>query len=505
MKIKTKLTINSLLIIGNAIVIICIVAFPIRYNFEKIQSKAEIVQKIQHSASLLNALTYEYMLNHEERVITQWTLKNKILEECLKHYKQQYSTEHKIEIDFIDDMIKNHQNINEYFSKIVEMTSTNPPVNYNTIYFNRLQFSSLFNAQYLINNAFELLKHIQNEQSEVIVNGFFWTLSCFIGCFCIIFTISFFINRRILKSLLSLNDGVVSVGNGNLDYQFDTTSKDEMGTLARAFNEMTQKLHRSYAELNTEINERKKIEQHLKEKNEELYRSNKELEDFAYIASHDLQEPLRKIQSFSDLLKDEESETLTESGKDYVDRMQKSAIRMSQLIEDLLSFSRITTKAKPPQQIDLNTILQEVVSVLEKRIQDTSAKITVQSLPIIEAEPSQMKQLFQNLIANAIKFHKQGISPVISIEYSKIDEKTCQILVTDNGIGFEEKYVDRIFQPFERLHGKGVYEGTGIGLAVCKKIVDRHFGKITATSALGNGATFTVLLPIHQVKQERSN
>ncbi|MBF0397625.1 MAG: HAMP domain-containing protein, partial [Desulfobacterales bacterium] len=335
---------------------------------------------------------------------------------------------------------------------------------------------------YIINDGFELTNNILIEQWKTIFNGFVMMLALYTIFSSIIFFISFFINNRISKSFLSLNEGVKLVGDGNLKYQFEVYSYDEIADLAKAFNIMTLKLEKNYTELE---------------------RSNKELEDFAYIASHDLQEPLRKISSFSDLLKDEESETLSDSGKDYIDRMQKSAERMSQLIEDLLSFSRVTTKAKPFQQVDLNKTLEDVLFNLEKRINDTSAKIERESLPLIEAEQSQMRQLFQNLLGNAIKFHKPDVPPVISVKSVMINENNYQITVKDNGIGFDEQYIDRIFKPFERLHGKGRYEGTGIGLAICQKIVNRHFGTITAKSSEGNGASFIITLPIKQSNTER--
>lgn len=236
--------------------------------------------------------------------------------------------------------------------------------------------------------------------------------------------------------------------------------------------------------------------------NTELQRSNQELQDFAYVSSHDLQEPLRKIQAFGNLLEEEFGRELGE-GKLYLDRMRNAASRMQVLINDLLTFSRVTTKALPFAPIDLTVIAQEVVSDLEARIRETHGRVEIGELPTIEADPVQMRQVLQNLIGNALKFHQADQFPVVTVsaKYStdpQTAEPMCQLFVTDNGIGFDEKYLDRIFTVFQRLHGRSQYEGTGIGLAVVRKIVARHGGSVTAKSAPGQGSTFIVTLPVHQ-------
>ena len=243
---------------------------------------------------------------------------------------------------------------------------------------------------------------------------------------------------------------------------------------------------------------------------QELARSNAELQQFASIASHDLQEPLRKIQAFGDRLKTKCNEALTEQGRDYLDRMQNAAGRMQTLIDDLLMLSRIKTKAQPFVPVDLAQVIQEVLSDLEVRIDETKGQVEVGSLPTIEADSLQMRQLLQNLIGNALKFHPKTEPPKVRI-YSQLlnDEEQqptgnsitpthCQIVVEDNGIGFDEKYLDRIFNVFQRLQGRSEYEGTGMGLAICRKIAERHGGSLTAESTPGQGATFIVTLPIKQ-------
>ncbi len=235
----------------------------------------------------------------------------------------------------------------------------------------------------------------------------------------------------------------------------------------------------------------------LKRAQARLEQSNRELESFAYVASHDLQEPLRKIQTFGDRLK-ATAATLSPESRDYLERTQSAATRMRRLIDDLLAFSRVGSKTQPFVQVNLADVARGVVDDLETTIQQAGATVTVDPLPTLEADAMQMRQLLQNLISNAIKFRREGVPPTVSVRIANPGVWPCELVVEDNGIGFEEKYLDRIFTVFQRLHGRGKYEGTGIGLAICRKIAERHGGDITARSAPGKGATFIVTLPLRQ-------
>ena len=267
----------------------------------------------------------------------------------------------------------------------------------------------------------------------------------------------------------------------------------EKQKLESRVKERTKQLILTNEGLRDEIIKRHTIERELQKKTESLEQSNRELEDFAYVASHDLQEPLRKIQAFSDLLLSEYSDRIGE-GVDYVKRMESAASRMSTLIQDLLSFSRVTTRKNPKQKVDLQGIVEDVIVDLESRIEAVGGTVRVGELPTVIADPTHMRQLFQNLIGNALKFHKPDEKPVVELS-SRIIGEYWEINVKDNGIGFDEKYIDKIFSVFQRLHGRDSYEGTGIGLAVCRKIVERYDGSITAVSKKDKGATFTVRLP----------
>ena len=265
--------------------------------------------------------------------------------------------------------------------------------------------------------------------------------------------------------------------------------------------------------VSSDISVRKEAEERLRLAAEQLRRSNLELQEFASVASHDLQEPLRKIQAFGDRLKIKCAPALGENGRDYLERIQDAARRMQILLHDLLTLSRVTSKAQPFERVDLRKIVEDVVSDLEVRIEQTGARIEIGRLPTVDADAGQMRQLLQNLISNALKFQAAPTKPVVIVSAKVLDnadglpgampgEEICQIMVRDNGIGFDERYLDRIFQVFQRLHSRSEYEGTGIGLAVCRKIADRHGGAISAKSAEGQGATFIVTLPVKQRNSE---
>jgi len=229
--------------------------------------------------------------------------------------------------------------------------------------------------------------------------------------------------------------------------------------------------------------------------------SNRELQDFAFIASHDLQEPLRKIRTFADRLQTGCYDSLDEKGRDDLERMHRAARRMQDLIGDLLKYSTLASGPEHFTEIDLGSVVEEAVMDLEVLIEETRARIEIGELPTIEADAVQMRQLFRNLIANSIKYRGKDI-PVVKV-YA--DKPNCngfyEILVEDNGMGFDECYLDKMFKPFQRLHGMSApYEGTGMGLAICRRIVERHEGSITARSEPGTGSVFVVRLPEKQAK-----
>jgi signal transduction histidine kinase len=254
-----------------------------------------------------------------------------------------------------------------------------------------------------------------------------------------------------------------------------------------------------------DITEQERSAEKAQEYTLKLERSNRELVDFAYVASHDLQEPLRKIEAFGDRLVKKYASILPEDGRMFIDRMQSASSRMRQLINDLLSYSRVTTQAAPMSRVDLKETLHGVLSDLQIRLEETHAKVEIGDFPSLEADAMQMRQLLQNLIGNALKFRRKEVDPLVKVsatieqDHELASEGPAVVIsIADNGIGFDNQYKEQIFTIFQRLHSRNEYEGTGIGLATCRKIVERHGGIIDASGVPGEGATFMVTLPMVQ-------
>lgn len=267
----------------------------------------------------------------------------------------------------------------------------------------------------------------------------------------------------------------------------------------------SNQLERDNAALESEIRARKLAQEELERLTGRLEVSNRELQQFASVASHDLQEPLRKIVVFGDRLKTKHSADLSEQAADYLGRMMNAAERMQTLINDLLEFSRVVTRARPFVRLDPKKVIEEVLTDLEVLIESKSAIVEVGDIPELSADPTQLRQVFQNLIVNAMKFQPEGSVPRVVIRSAPVAlgaVRGVRITVSDNGIGFEQQHAERIFAPFQRLHGRSEYGGSGIGLAVVRRIVERHAGTITAQSTPGQGASFTMLLPIEQAAPE---
>lgn len=246
-------------------------------------------------------------------------------------------------------------------------------------------------------------------------------------------------------------------------------------------------------ELQTTLND-------LEDTNRALARSNADLEQFAYVTSHDLQEPLRKVRAFAHLLGTDSGSQLTDEGRQYVSRMRSTADRMSALIDDVLTLSRITRAPSAYEQVDLNAVLSEIVEDLADRVRATQGAVHIGELPKVCARPIHMRQLFQNLVANGLKFHRDGVAPNVGVTAQSIDDEAIgpawEIVVEDNGIGFGPEQSERMFGLFERLHKDAQYDGSGVGLSICQKIATGHGGRICAEGQPDLGARFIVTLPL---------
>ena len=270
-------------------------------------------------------------------------------------------------------------------------------------------------------------------------------------------------------------------------------SAEHIRATNRALSTSNAQLNSAHISLEHSNTALERTNDELERQARELARSNTELDQFASIASHDLQEPLRKVRTFTERISETEASNLSERGLDYLRRANASAERMQILIEDLLRYSRVTTQNRPFAPVDLQAVAADVLDDLSDQVNRTGAVVEVGALPTINADAPQMRQLIQNLISNALKFRREDAAPVVRVD-SNVDGGWVTITVADNGIGFDPQYALRIFRVFERLHGRGTYPGTGIGLALCRKIAERHGGTVVADSAPGEGATFTVTM-----------
>jgi hypothetical protein len=312
-------------------------------------------------------------------------------------------------------------------------------------------------------------------------------------------TLAIAVSRGIQKGLNEILQSAKAVAKRDFSRKAKAFSKDEIGILANNFNSMADELERSIREIEQALSEKKRLETQIKEANitlekkvlqrtAELESKNKELEQFAYVASHDLQEPLRTTTSFVELIRKQYYGKLDGTANKYIDYIIQASDRMKTLIKDLLDYSRIG-REKTFEQVDCNVILDEVLADLDKVIKENKAEIKAGPLPVVNGFSTELKLLFQNLISNSIKFRKPVIAPVIEIA-SHQENGHWLFTFSDNGIGIDKQYQQRIFIIFQRLHNRSVYEGSGIGLAHCKKIVELHGGKIWVESKAGEGSTF---------------
>lgn len=317
---------------------------------------------------------------------------------------------------------------------------------------------------------------------------------------------------------------------GAVDYIYKPINPQLLKAKVSVFIELYKKTHQLLIQeqrlksinknLAIEVQERKNSESHVQQLNAKLLENIKDLENvntelarFAYVASHDLQEPLRKIQTYGDLLKNKYKSVIDKEGQHYIDRIQKGSERLQTLIKDILSYSELTIDHSSFIQSELKPIIHDIIGDLEMKIQESNAKINIEELTALPVIPGQIRQLFQNIIGNALKFSRKGIPPEISIRGTTITKEVekegiavalpyYNISIIDNGIGFDESYSDQIFALFKRLNDTGLYEGTGIGLAICKKIVEQHNGFISVKSKLNEGSVFNICLPLDRKQHE---
>ena len=488
MKIRTQIIIS---IIVSALVIAVIGALLFS-NFQRLEVASEnerLVDDIVIGSYSLSDLQNDYLLNPNDRARLQWDEKNNVLQDDFSKLR----ITDPVQKITLTGILESYQQLDALFSKIVlsqESTSSANAAQTDPQQI-QLRWSSLaMQTQGMIFDSSRLSNLIKEDTSRIQQENN-WLIVFMISVLLLVILLNYVIvNRHILRSLDSLQKGTGIIGSGNLDYSLDESSKDELGDLSRAFNRMTVNLKAvtaSRADLEQEVAERKRAE-------EELARSNRELQQFAYVSSHDLQEPLRMISSFVQLLERRYKGKLDQDADEFIGFVVEGTSRMQRMIQDLLTFSRVQSRGVVFAPVDANQVFEKTVFSHQMMIKEAGAVVTKDELPTVMGDETQLSQLFQNLIDNAIKFRRAEETPKVHISAQR-KGNDWEFSVQDNGIGIDPQYFDRIFIIFQRLHAREAYEGTGIGLAVCMRIVERHGGRIWVESEPGRGSIFHFTLP----------
>ncbi len=490
MKINTRLKLTAGISLGTVILILLALVWSWR-EISSADRNMDLVDAMRKVALERIMLRDEYLLYQEARAATQWRTKTDELRALFAVAESRFPDENNRV--FLHDARQDFDATVSGFSRVIASRTDHYPGQTNMGGFSDAELRQisqvLLKAYSLADNINRLHETTQAKTKGTRDNGILLVVFFFLGGVIVIVINSSVIRRTLAKRITTLVAGVEVLGSGNLDYRIILEGDDELTDLAKANNEMAARLKSSFTSLNDlqrEIDERKKAEK-------ELQRSNSELEQFAYVASHDLQEPLRMISSYTQLLADRYKDKLDDKANLFIHYAVDGAIRMQALINDLLAYSRIGTKGKTLEPVDTHVVLGEAVNVLRMSINEAKAIITNEELPEVRADASQLVLLFQNLIGNALKFRGKGY-PHVQIS-AKDNGAEWQFSVKDNDIGIDPQFADKIFVIFQRLHTKEEYPGSGMGLAICKKIVERHGGRIWFESELDKGATFYFTIP----------
>lgn len=477
MKIKTWLQIIIFLSIVIAVGVGLVVFFQIgqiNSALEKNRLANEIVKVISQRESIVN----NYINYHQDETIIQWQVMSDVAHRLLLSKKFNTDEEQSV----LQDMREDNVSINQVLTELIILQHKKILHKNSSVMTEKLEAELksqlLDKGESIVSGAYRLAEINKKNSKKILEKVNSYVVVSLGALIVLIFFILLLLKIKVVDPLVGLEQGIEIIGSGNLEHKVSVDKKDEITQIINSFNKMTEKLKERTAE-------EKRVSEKLKE-------SNQALQQFAYIASHDLQEPLRTISSYLQLIERRYKGKLDRDADDFIEFAVGGANRLQMMINDLLMFSRVETQGKPFVLVNLEDVLKQAQENLQAAINESKAIITHDALPVVSADSSQFVMLFQNLLSNAIKFRDKK-TPVIHVS-AKENNNEWQIGVKDNGIGIDPKNKDHLFVIFKRLVGRD-YPGTGIGLAVCKRIVERHRGKIWVESELGKGATFYFTIP----------
>lgn len=498
MRIRTRLNLSAGLFIVVIAGLIAVQEVASR-RVEALLDRRNVIEQVVQGVFELNLLLSDYLLHGERRAREQWSRRHASLSSELDRVRPVVTSGH----TQLEQMRTNLAAIKTQFAEVTQFQATGRALTpREELIVAQLLLSSqslVSSAKVMASRATQAIQATQ-ETARLVQIG-----SGSVAAIVIVLIVVS-LARSIGRPLQVLEDGAAKIGQGDLDYRIGSLARDEFGDLSRAFDRMSERLQAvtvSRDDLVREVKERERAERRAQQSAAALERSNRELEQFAYIASHDLQEPLRKVQMFVDRLQVRQSDQLTDQGKDYLQRILSATARMRQLVDSLLALSRISNTRQKVETVDLNVIAQEAVANLEVRMEETGGSVELGPLPTIQGNPLQLGQLLQNLIGNALKFHPKDRGTRVEVtairghthDETGANDDEWVLCVKDDGIGIEEQYLERVFGPFTRLHGRSEYDGSGMGLTISRKIAERHGGRISVESTFGAGSIFKVHLP----------
>ena len=494
MKIKSKLRISTIFSLCTALAA-GFALFLISQGVNKAIERNKAADEVVKGVFELNTLTYEYLLNHEERMQAQWQLRHDSMAKFLTGMKFK-GPETRVVWDRINE---EHESIKTLFAQVVA-TNENHKRNGKEIsreFEDRLIGQMLVKSQAMVSGAFQLaeVSHAGMDAARQRAGLLLIFFIAAIGA--VLAATSFVISKSVVKPITRLHHGTEIVGAGNLDFKVGTPATDEIGQLSRAFDEMIEKRKQVEEEIKI-LSEM--LEQKVIDRTAQLEAANKELEAFSYSVSHDLRAPLRHLAGFVELLHKRAPEALDEKSNHYLAVISDSAQQMGKLVDDLLSFSRMGRSEMTRKQVNFDHLVKEVLDELQTDMKGRNIRWKIDPLPEVNGDPSMLRLVFVNLVSNAIKFTRK--QPQAQIEIGCIPDNPGEqaFFIKDNGVGFDMRYVDKLFGLFQRLHRADEFEGTGLGLANVQRIIHRHGGRTWAESSPAGGATFYFSLPRTDLK-----